>query len=157
MKPTYTLSIVLLLFVVAASVFGSCQRNGGVKTTDNTDVQEPAPVVDIEEVDTTLLVVDDSIIHPEKDTSEVPLPDPSTLTKYSWILLYNEDGTLGYEVMKSGNLVVTQPTIPGEGGTTGFANREQAAAAAELVISKLEQGILPPTISDKELKKILKN
>ncbi len=157
MRPTITLPFVLLMFVACAAMFTSCQRNGGSKTTETPDVVEPLAVVDTPNEDVPETVEDSSIIYPETDTTPVPLQDSSTITNYSWVLMGNDDGTFGYEVMRSGNLIVSQPNIPGEGSTAGFTSKEQAAAAAELVISKLEKDILPPTISAKELKKILKN
>lgn len=153
-----TLSFRLSVLMLAAAVmFYSCQRNGGAKNTEVTETSEtsadaPTPVP----VDTAAAVTQEEDLS-YIDTSIAIAPDAPKLTDYSWFLLENTDGTFGYEVLKSGDLVVSQPNIPGEGSTTGFKSKTQASAAAELVISKLEKDILPPTISEKELKKILKN
>lgn len=153
MKSLLKLRFVLFMFVVSAMFF-SCQRNSG---TNNTDTSETSSTVAATTIDTTEPVAVNIDTTTTIDTAPAISPNPPKITDYSWILIEHADGTFGYEVMKSGNLIVSQPHIPGEGGTTGFARREQAGAAAELVISKLEQDILPPSISEKELKKIMKN
>lgn len=155
MKPTLSFRFVVLM-IVATTMMYSCQRNGGAKNTEVTETSETS-------ADTTTPAPEDTAVAVTQeedlsyiDTSLAIAPDAPVPTEYSWILLENADGTYGYEVMKSGDLVVSQPNVPGEGGSSGFKSKTQAAAAADLVISKLKQDILPPTISEKELKKILK-
>jgi hypothetical protein len=151
MKSKYTLLFIALALATVTTLFFSCQRNGGAKTpetpvVENTDPSEP--------VITENAVVPDTL----PDSLPAPImPSPPKSTEFSFTLITNADGTFGYEVLERGKLVVSQPTIPGESGSAGFSKKEQAGAAAALVIEKLEQGIVPPTISEKELKKILKN
>lgn len=153
MKPTLSFRFAVLM-IVATTIMYSCQRNGGAKNTEVTETSETSADASAP-VDTTAAVTQEEDLS-YIDTSIAIAPNAPEPTEYSWLLLENSDGTYGYEVLKSGDLVVSQPNIPGEGGTSGFKSKTQAAAAAELVISKLEQNILPPSISEKELKKILK-
>lgn len=145
MITNYKVYTVVFLMVAGSVTFFSCQRNGKTATTTTEPVantETPATTPPTTPLDTNL---------------PVPIaPNAPKVTDYSFSLLNQTDGTFGYEVFKSGKLVITQPNIPGRTGNSGFANKEQAAAAANLVIEKLEQGINPPTISEKELKKILK-
>ncbi len=151
MKSNHSLFFVALLFAACTTVFFSCQRNGGAKTPET-------PVV--ENTNSTEPVISENTAIPDTLPDSLPdpiSPNPSKVTEFVFLLTTNSDGTFGYEVTERGKLVISQPNIPGQSGTTGFTKKEQAAAAAALVIEKLEQGIMPPTISEKELKKILKN
>ncbi len=151
MKSNHALFFVALMLTTCTMVFFSCQRNGGAKTpetpvVENTNNNEP--------------VISENTSVPDTLPDSLPDPislNPSKITEFVFLLTTNSDGTFGYEVTERGKLVISQPNIPGQSGTTGFTKKEQAAAAAKLVIEKLEQGIMPPTISEKELKKILKN
>jgi hypothetical protein len=151
MKSNHSLFFVALLLAAFTTVFFSCQRNGGAKTpeapvVENTSISEP--------------VVSESTAIPDTLPDSLPepiSPNPPKIAEFIFLLTTNSDGTFGYDVTERGKLVISQPNIPGQSGTTGFAKKEQAAAAATLVMEKLEQGIMPPTISEKELKKILKN
>ncbi|MBK7149555.1 MAG: DUF4907 domain-containing protein [Bacteroidetes bacterium] len=39
-------------------------------------------------------------------------------------------------------------------GHEGFKTKETAAKVAELVISKMKEGLMPPTVTEEELKKL---
>ncbi len=65
-------------------------------------------------------------------------------------VLENEKGW-GYEIKVNGELMINQPTIPVVEGTKGFDTRQDAIKAAELMKSKIKQGIMPPTITKQEL------
>ena len=52
-----------------------------------------------------------------------------------------------------GALVIHQPSRPAMPGNTGFATKEKAVTVANMVISKIKKGEMPPTISVEELKK----
>ena len=60
----------------------------------------------------------------------------------------------GYEVWKDGAMVINQTHIPAVQGVRAFSSKEQAQKAAEIIKSKLDQGIFPPTISLEELQSI---
>lgn len=69
-------------------------------------------------------------------------------------LLPLPDGTWGYDILKSGRLMIHQPSIPGMPGNSGFKTQTQALKVAELVIRKIKQGMVPPTVTPEELKKL---
>lgn len=132
--------------IASSTFFSSCQRNG---KTAPTTAEPVATTTEAPTATTPPTPLDTNLPAPIA-------PNAPKVTEYSFVLLDQKDGTYGYEVLKSGKLVISQPNIPGQNGTSGFKTKEQASAAANLVIGKLEQGINPPTISEKELKKILK-
>jgi hypothetical protein len=57
----------------------------------------------------------------------------------------------GYDIYKDSVLVIHQPIIPGAQGNKGFASKEDANKTAKLIIYKLDHGIMPPSITVKEL------
>lgn len=60
----------------------------------------------------------------------------------------------GYDIFVNGQLRIHQPTIPGQPGTTGFKNKADSKKVALLVIDKINKGIMPPTITQDELKNL---
>jgi len=62
--------------------------------------------------------------------------------------------TYGYEVYANGKLLVHQTSIPAVSGNKGFVTKHDASKVAELVIEKLNKGVMPPTITKEELKEL---
>lgn len=59
--------------------------------------------------------------------------------------------TWGYDIYVNRVLLIHQPTIPCYSGPNGFATRKEALAVAELVITKIRKGQMPPTVTKTEL------
>lgn len=57
----------------------------------------------------------------------------------------------GYDIYLNGKHYVHQPTIPAISGNQGFKTKEQAQRVAELVVHKIRNNILPPSVSIAEL------
>jgi len=64
------------------------------------------------------------------------------------------DGTFGYYIFADGQMLIEQKTIPGLSGNKGFISKEEAARTAAFVIKKLRSGEMPPTVNEKDLKKL---
>ncbi|NBP68213.1 MAG: DUF4907 domain-containing protein [Cytophagia bacterium] len=60
-------------------------------------------------------------------------------------------GGYGYEIFMNGSKIIYQPTIPGLPGNAGFATAEKAQKTGELVVYKIRNGQLPPSVSPEEL------
>ena len=73
----------------------------------------------------------------------------SSIVRYE--ITVSENG-YGYKIYMDENLYISQPSIPGLSGTTGFQSEADAHKIAELAVSKIKQGILPPTITTEEIK-----
>ena len=69
----------------------------------------------------------------------------------SYRIVPAEAGTYGYEILVNRKLLIRQKNVPGLPGNRGFVTKADAAATARLVIQKLQQGIMPPTVTTKEL------
>ena len=61
------------------------------------------------------------------------------------------NGTFGYEIRSGGKLLVRQLNLPGLPGNNGCATKADAEKLAQLVIKKIENGEMPPTVKREEL------
>lgn len=65
--------------------------------------------------------------------------------------LQNSVSGWGYEVLMDNRPYIHQEHIPSIPGNMGFATKEDAEKTAQLVIKKIEKGIMPPSITPQEL------
>lgn len=63
----------------------------------------------------------------------------------------NGSGGWGYDILINGKLYIHQPIIPGVQGNRVFSSEEKAREAGELVVLKIRNNILPPSVSVEEL------
>lgn len=104
-------------------------------------------VSDMVEAQQSKLVEDQAIVM--KDSMSI-----GALPLYTFEVFHSIDSTYGYRILKSGKLFIHQPQIPALPGNKGFQTKELATKCAELVIDKIQDGILPPTITIEELKSL---
>ncbi len=57
----------------------------------------------------------------------------------------------GYNILIDGQTFIHQPSVPSVPGNIPFATADKATAVANLMIYKLKNNIMPPSISQKEL------
>ena len=62
--------------------------------------------------------------------------------------------TYGYEILVGNKVLICQRNIPGRAGNLGFKKKSDAKKAALLMLKKLSQGIMPPTIERHELEEL---
>ena len=60
----------------------------------------------------------------------------------------------GYDIYRNNALYIHQPNIPAVAGTEGFSTAQNAYKAANLVANKIQNNILPPSVSTHELDSI---
>ena len=77
-------------------------------------------------------------------------------SSYSYQIIAAPEHTFGYDVFKDSALFIHQPHIPGMPGVKGFLKEEQATKAATLMIEKMKNGVVPPTLSEEEVNAIVK-
>ena len=63
----------------------------------------------------------------------------------------NEDEGWGYVIYNGDKPYINQPHIPAVSGVKPFKNEEDALKTGQFAIYKIEQGILPPTLTKEEL------
>jgi hypothetical protein len=86
-------------------------------------------------------------------TPLAPKKKPASKSTYEVTTLQSANGW-SYQIRQNGKLLVDQPTIPGRPGTAGFQSQEDAQKVAELVKSKLQAKVFPPSISEAELQNL---
>lgn len=79
-------------------------------------------------------------------------PAANATATYSYQIIPAENATFGYEIKQNDRVLIRQATVPGMPGNTGFPTREKAGKAADLVLTKLKKGEMPPTVSETELR-----
>jgi len=68
------------------------------------------------------------------------------------VIIPSENNTFGYDIYMYDAVLVHQPSRPGLPGNNGFASEEDAMKVAELVIKKIRNNELPPTVTIEELR-----
>jgi hypothetical protein len=79
---------------------------------------------------------------------------PAVNTKYLSKIIYNDSIGYGYDIFANDKMYIHQPHIPGISGNRGFKNGEDAQKVSELMIEKLNNNIIPPTITIEELNQL---
>jgi hypothetical protein len=67
------------------------------------------------------------------------------------VIIPSENNTFGYDIYLYDAVLIHQPSRPGLSGNMGFATEEDAMKVAELVIKKLRNNEMPPTVTIEEL------
>lgn len=82
---------------------------------------------------------------------EVFLQQKDTIT---WRIVSRLDKTYGYDIFQNGKLLIHQPAIPGREGNKGFRSAADAQKVALLVVAKIKNGIMPPAVTQQEMKEL---
>jgi hypothetical protein len=64
------------------------------------------------------------------------------------------NNTWCYDIYSDDRLMIHQPSVPGLPGNEGFKTKEQAKKVAQLVIKKIKNGEMPPSVSTEEMTKL---
>lgn len=76
----------------------------------------------------------------------------TTNTRYSIVPLFDAEAGWGYDILDSNKLLIHQPHIPVVQGIRGFKSKSDAIKVAQTVLTKLQMGVMPPTLSEEEMK-----
>ena len=85
-------------------------------------------------------------------TAQTAMPKAETNAKLTYLITDAPNGTFGYDILSDGKLIVRQLNIPGQPGNSGCATKADAERLAQLVIEKIRNGAMPPTVTREELK-----
>jgi hypothetical protein len=72
--------------------------------------------------------------------------------KLTWQITRSLEGGYGYDVYADGKLLIHQPRIPGQPGIKGFRTKADSEKVVRLVVKKLRNKEIPPTVSQEELR-----
>ena len=70
------------------------------------------------------------------------------------VIIPSEENTFGYDIYVQDVILIHQPSRPGVPGNLGFATKEDAMKVAELVIKKMRNNEMPPSVSMEELQEL---
>ena len=59
--------------------------------------------------------------------------------------------TFGYEILVKDKVLIRQTNMPGIAGTLGFVKKKDAGHVAMLMITKMRKGMMPPTVTIREM------
>lgn len=94
----------------------------------------------------------------EKPQSGTKKPKASnvekSLNEWTYRAVRIENKGWGYQLFRGPNLEINQQNVPAVNGLHYFETEEKASLAAELALSKIEQGHFPPTVEPAELDSI---
>jgi hypothetical protein len=94
----------------------------------------------------------------KKSNNQTSLQFPSASSFNKSVLTYKiinaPNNTYCYDIYADGRLMIHQPSIPGLSGNEGFKSKAQSEKIANLVISKIKKGEMPPSVTIEELRKL---
>ena len=70
------------------------------------------------------------------------------------VIIPSVNRTFGYDIYVRGAVLVHQPSRPGLPGNTAFATEKDAMKVAELIIKKIRNNEMPPTVTIEELREL---
>ena len=76
---------------------------------------------------------------------------PNFSTQFFLVDSINPKQGFGYNILVDGAIFIHQTSIPAVPGNNVFATKEKAELVANLVIHKLQNNIMPPSVSKHEL------
>ena len=75
----------------------------------------------------------------------------SSVSTLGFTIIPSAGNTFGYDILDSKKKLIHQPSVPGIPGNKGFAKKADAEKVAKLVMNKIRDNQMPPTISKHEL------
>jgi hypothetical protein len=91
---------------------------------------------------------------PTKHTATFPEASSYSNTNLNYKIIDVCNNTFCYDVFAEGRLMIHQTSMPAMNGNDGFKTKADAEKVALLVIDKIKNGEMPPTVSIDELKKL---
>lgn len=95
-----------------------------------------------------LISSQDSILNFEAKQRE---SNPYVNSSFAYNIIDTESNTFGYTISIDGEQTINQTTIPGQPGTLGFSTKYKADKAANFIIYKIKNNIMPPSVTKAEL------
>jgi hypothetical protein len=90
----------------------------------------------------------------ENAQKQIATANQSKKNNFTYKIIASANNTFGYDIYSDSKILIHQPSIPGMSGNNGFKQKQQAESVAKFVIDKIKKGIMPPTVSLAELKKL---
>ena len=95
-----------------------------------------------------------SIAQDKKASASTPNFPNVGKQKMTYNIISAPEKTFGYDILVDGKLMIHQPNKPGMAGIRAFDTKQDAEKVAKLVIQKMKNGEMPPTVSSEEMIKL---
>jgi len=89
-----------------------------------------------------------------KNATKFPAANAYVNAKLTYKIIDAPNNTFCYDVFANGKLMIHQTSIPALPGNEGFKTKADAEKVAQLVITKIKKGEMPPTINIDEMRKL---
>ena len=129
-------------FVVIFFLFACSQEQAKSDSTSNIE----APATEDEQTENITETAKE-----DNDQTNVSEKSKVSAGKFVAKAVFSEGIGWGYDIYEGSSIRIHQPHIPAVEGNRGFSSEAQAIKVAELVIYKLENGIVPPSITKQEM------
>lgn len=83
--------------------------------------------------------------------TEEPTATPNFSTQFFLVDSLNPKLGFGYNILIDGAIFIHQTSIPAMAGNNAFTTKDKAELVANLMVYKLKNNIMPPSISKQEL------
>jgi len=90
----------------------------------------------------------------KQDAPAFPSSESFKNAKLTYKIISAPNNTWCYDIFKDGSMCIHQNSIPGIPGINGFTTKEKAEKVAQLVVKKIQNGEMPPTVSQDEMKSV---
>jgi len=91
---------------------------------------------------------------PDTAAAQFPAAEAHSNAVLTYAVIDAPNGTFGYDVFSDGQLLLHQTNLPGQPGVEGCKTKADAEKVAALVIGKIKNGQMPPTVETEELKSL---
>jgi len=91
---------------------------------------------------------------PDQTTPSFPSGEQYKNANITYRIIAAANHTWCYDILAEGRLMIHQPSAPGLPGNEGFKTKAKAAKVAGLVVEKIKNGEMPPSVTMDEMKKI---
>lgn len=134
--------IIGLIAITTACNSEAKEKIEEIENTESTVEMEP----EVNEINEASSVTVDDV-----QSSEIEQSKPS---EWTYEVVSISEGNWGYQLFQHGKMVINQTTIPSVQGNNAFDSEEKAERTARHILHKLENGIFPPTVDQKELEEL---
>ena len=123
------------IWILALLALASCIEEPEIRKESPAPDEDPIPIEKVEEE-----------IAIAKDKEQELVTDSLSLK-----ITDSEHTGFGFEILQGTSPLIIQPHIPAIQGIKGFETEEQAAIIGNYMIYKINNGIMPPSISVQDL------
>jgi hypothetical protein len=147
------LPIRLFIFSLCLVQLISCKQVGDKSPAlDESSIETPSDKMNVDSVNANSLevAVSNNDVKGNPDSAELKSKSSKDNITVSVFKNTKTEG-FGYDIIMDGKPYIHQPNIPALPGNKGFQSEEMASRVADLVIFKIRNNIMPPTVEVKEL------